>query len=317
MDFLDCSIIIPTYNTCAITLQCIRSLKQSPPRIPHEIIVVDNHSSDETVRRLAQEFPDIQLIQNAANLGFSKACNLAAKKARGRYLCFLNSDTSQGGLAVDRLVSWLEKNPGTGIAGPELHSPDGSLIQMSWVWNPILEGELFQQYLAPYSLRRWEFKRRCVAWLQRKSRHVSIICGACLMIRRKAYDAIGGFDENFELYFEDSDLCYRCGRAGWKNDFVADAKITHHLGQSTTTLGSWTVTSLIYQQSHLAYYRKHAPFWALWLLKAYLLLKWLRLRYVVAFKEKEGRERSVPYCRAYLRIIFELQKITLEEGVPQ
>ena len=81
------------------------------------------------------------------------------------------------------------------------------------------------------------------------------------MIRRTAYDQIQGFDENFELYFEDSDLCYRCGKAGWEIDFLTDAKITHHLGGSTQ--GSWTVTSLIYQQSHLAYYRKHylLPYW--------------------------------------------------------
>jgi GT2 family glycosyltransferase len=183
---------------------------------------------------------------------------------------------------------------------------------MSWVWNPILAGELFQQYLAPYSLRRSAFKRRCVGWLQRKSRHVSIICGACLMIRRKAYDDINGFDEDFELYFEDSDLCYRCRQTGWKIDFVSEAKITHALGQSTR--GSWTVTSLIYQQSHLEYYRKHAPVWSVWLLKAYLLMKWLRLRRVVR-SEKEDREQSIPYCRAYLRMIFEKEKVTLEKGI--
>ena len=202
----------------------------------------------------------------------------------------------------------------SGIAGPELRSPEGRLIQMSWVWNPILVGEIFQQYLAPYSLRESAFKRRCVAWLQRKSRHVSIICGACLMIRREAYDQIRGFDEDFELYFEDSDLCYRCDRAGWDIDFVAEAKITHHLGKSTR--GGWTITSLIYQQSHLAYYRKHASRGAVWLLKIYLLLKWVRLRYVV-WAEKEERARSIPYCNAYLRIIFGHAIITLEQGVPK
>jgi len=186
------------------------------------------------------------------------------------------------------------------------------LIQMSWVWNPILAGELFQQYLAPYSLRESAFKRGCVAWLQRKTRHVSIICGACLMIRRKAYDSIGGFDEDFELYFEDSDLCCRCRMAGWEIDFVAEAKITHRLGQSTQ--GSWTVTSLIYQQSHLAYYRKHASIYALWLLKCYLVIKWLRLRYVV-WRQKQARDQSFAYCRAYWSIIFEREKVTLERGI--
>src|SRR5258708_18033038 len=147
---------------------------------------------------------------------------------------------------------------------------------MCWVWNPILAGELLQQYLAPYSLRESAFRRACVAWLQRTSRHVSIICGACLMIRREAFDQIRGFDEEFELYFEDSDLCLRCKESGWKIDFVAESKIVHHLGQSTH--GSLHSTSLIYQQSHIAFYLKHSPLWADYLLKFYLLLKWARLR---------------------------------------
>jgi GT2 family glycosyltransferase len=310
---MDCSIIIPTFNTRQSTVECVRSLRQAPPRISHEIIVVDNNSSDDTTAVLAREFPDIHLIRNPANLGFSKACNRAAKLAGGRYICFLNSDTMNTGSGIDLLVDWLDDHPRTAIAGPELRAPDNRLIQMSWVWNPILAGELFQQYLAPYSLRESAFRRACVAWLQRKSRHVSIICGACLMIRREAYEDIRGFDEDFELYFEDSDLCYRCHQAGWDIDFVPRAKITHHLGMSTR--GSWTATSLIYQQSHLAYYRKHAPGWALGLLKAYLLMKWLRLRFVV-WSEKESREQSLPYCRAYFRMIFEREKIFLDQGIP-
>jgi N-acetylglucosaminyl-diphospho-decaprenol L-rhamnosyltransferase len=311
---MDCTIIIPTFNTRAITLDCIRNLRKAAPRISHEIIVVDNNSTDDTTPALSQEFPELQVMRNSENVGFSKACNRAAKEAKGRYLCFLNSDTVNAGAAIDRLVQWFEEHPKTGIVGPELRSPDNHLIQMSWVWNPILAGELFQQYLAPYSLRRSSFKRNCVAWLQRKSRHVSIICGACLMMRREAYDQIGGFDEDFELYFEDSDLCYRCRQAGWEIDFVADAKITHHLGQSTR--GSWSVTSLIYQQSHIAYYHKHTSRWTVWLLKLYLLCKWARL-YVVTRREKENREQSIPYCRAYLKMIFERRKYTLAEGIPR
>jgi len=313
MNALHCSIIIPTYNTCEMTLECLRTLTESPPRASHEIIVVDNNSTDGTVDAVRRQFPQIHCLHNPGNLGFSKACNRAAKETRGAFLCFLNSDTIHAGPAIDKLLQWFRDHPHTGIAGPELRSTDDQLIQMSWVWNPILGGELVQQYLAPYSLKESAFKRGCVGWLQRKSRHVSIICGACLMIRREAYDQIEGFDENFELYFEDSDLCYRCGKTGWDIDFVAEAKIMHHLGQSTT--GSWTVTSLIYQQSHLAYYRKHAASWAVWLLKVYLTLKWLRLRYV-AFIEKGGREKSLPYCRAYWRMITEHEKATLEKGIP-
>src|ERR1700733_3582482 len=132
---IDCSIIIPTFNTCQITLECLRHLKQSPPQAKHEIIVIDNNSCDGTAAAISREFPEILLLQNPANLGFSKACNRAAKKAQGRYLCFLNSDTLNAGKAIDQLVTWLNEHPQTGIAGPELRSPDNQLIQMSWVWN--------------------------------------------------------------------------------------------------------------------------------------------------------------------------------------
>src|SRR5690242_13371337 len=110
MDTLQLSIIIPTFNTCSVTLQCVKSLRDNPPQASHEIIVIDNHSADDTVARLSREFPDIMLLRNESNLGFSKACNRAAKAARGQFLCFLNSDTHNGKMAIDTLVEWLKSH---------------------------------------------------------------------------------------------------------------------------------------------------------------------------------------------------------------
>src|SRR5690242_16350290 len=144
---MDCSIIIPTYNTAALTLACLRDLQDTPSRYSREIIVVDNASTDGTPKQIAAEFPEIRLISNRQNLGFSKACNLGAHQAKGHYLCFLNSDTRRVQEGIDILKDWLDKHPKTGIVGPELRSGSHQLIQMSWVWNPVLVGELFQQYL--------------------------------------------------------------------------------------------------------------------------------------------------------------------------
>ena len=110
---IDCSIIIPTFNTCNLTLQCIRDLRQTPSHSSHEIIVIDNNSTDDTAAMICREFPDIMLMRNPLNLGFSKACNRAAKMANGKTLCFLNSDTSNAGAAIDQLYQWLEKHPKT------------------------------------------------------------------------------------------------------------------------------------------------------------------------------------------------------------
>jgi GT2 family glycosyltransferase len=162
-------------------------------------------------------------------------------------------------------------------------------------------------------VHRSRFRQFLIRRLQQRSGRVPSISAACLMIRRDAFEQIRGYDNDFELYFEDSDLCLRCSEAGWQIDFVSDAKIVHHLGQSTR--GSWNSTSLIYQQSHIAFYRKHVSAWAVSALKLYLLLKWARLRWV-ASREREDKNRAMAYCSTYLRMIFEKEKITLEDGIP-
>lgn len=312
---IGCSIIIPSYNTAPLTLRCIQRIQTYPPSRPYEIIVVDNHSSDETPERVRATHPDVLVVRHEANLGFSKACNAGVRRAGGRYILFLNSDTEAVENSFDRLLHWLDTHPGTGIVGPELISGQDRVLQMSWVWNPILGGELIQQYFAPYVVRHSALRQRLIRWLQRQSCTVPSICGACLVIRRETFEQVNGFDENFELYFEDSDLCLRCIQRGWRIDFVAEAKIVHHLGQSSK--GDWSATSLIYQQSHIAFYRKHAPRWAMPLLKTYLLLKWIKLSLRAKWREAvRGDFKSVRYCRAYLKMIRESAKVTLEAGIP-
>ena len=176
-----------------------------------------------------------------------------------------------------------------------------------------MAGELIQQFFAPYIVRGSKLRQFLIRLLQKRSRRVPSICGACLMIRREAFDQIRGFDEDFELYFEDSDLCWRCIKAGWRIDFDADAKVIHHLGKSTS--GSWSLTSLIYQQSHITFYRKHAPVWGVQFLKLYLMLKWLRLLRIA--RRDPGEAKQGPhYVQAYWKVIHEKTKITLEKGLP-
>jgi GT2 family glycosyltransferase len=309
---MDVSIIIPSFNTVKLTAACLRDLLDRPPRRSHEIIVVDNGSTDGTLEKIRSDFDNIRLIANPDNLGFAKACNLGAHESSGRYLCFLNSDTVNGGQAMDTLVEWLETHPQTGIAGPELRASDSQLGQMSWLLNPVLAGEIWGKFLSPNSIRNSPIKNYFVTLLHRASRPVPIITGASLMIRREAFEQINGFDENFELYFEDCDLCRRCRKAGWGIDFVKAAKVTHYVGQSST--GSWNLTSLVYQQSHIRYYRKHASTISVYLLRFFLLAKWLRLQYQ-ARHEKDDSARTLAYCRAYRQVIREHRRITLAEGI--
>lgn len=310
---MDISIVIPSFNTVELTTACLRDLLAQPPRRPHEIIVVDNGSSDGTAETIRRDFGNISLIANPGNWGFSKACNLGARETSGRYICFLNSDTVQGGRAMDDLAAWLENHPKTGIVGPELYSSAKHPGQMSWQWYPLLAGEIWARLLAPHSIRDSPLKNYLVTVLQRKSRPVPMVTGASLMIRREVFARLHGFDENFELYFEDGDLCRRCRQAGWEVDFVKTAKVIHQVGQSS--LASWKLISLVYQQSHIAYYRKHASPLSVQLLKCYLYLKWL-CRCIRA-KHESGDPTKSAYCRAYRKVIREEGRITLAGGIAQ
>jgi len=305
---IDCSIVIVTFNTRELTLACIRDLIDHPAQRRCEIIVVDNASSDGTAEFIKQQFPSVNVLSQTSNGGFSKGCNTGAKQAKGPYLCFLNSDTMAAGQALDPLMQWMDNHPDCAVVGPEFRSETHDLIQMSWGWDPILFNELIQQYFAPYSLRRSAYKRRIVDWLQRKTRPVQILCGACLVVRREAFELIGGFDERFELYFEDSDLCRRLRENGKRIVFYADAHVIHHLGQSTKE--SWSLTPLVYRQSQIYFYRKHGPAGSIFFLKIYLILRWIRL-WVKSFFMQGDTDRIRTYLKLFWVIIREKEKILL------
>lgn len=308
---VEISLIIPTYNTRDITLACIEDLLQRPPNVSHEIIVVDNNSTDETAELVREKFPSIQVVANTLNEGFGRACNQGASKAKGRFLCFLNSDTLRAGEAVDTLLAWMETHPKTGLAAPRFETPEGLIQQMSWGWSPVLFGELIQQYFAPYALRRSRWKTGLAKHLQKKSRSVEIVCGACMVMRRNVFDQINGFDPTFELYFEDSDLSVRTHQAGWNVDFCAEARVVHHLGQSSR--GSWGLTPLVYRQSQIRYYHKHAPRWSLPLLRIYQCSKWLRIRLLLIFT-REKRSRIERYLTLFWDVIWEKRTLRLSEN---
>jgi O-antigen/teichoic acid export membrane protein/GT2 family glycosyltransferase len=303
------SIIIPTYNTRDLTVACLHGIRRYPPAGRYEVIVVDNNSGDRTFDEVRRLFPDVKAVRNSGNLGFARACNRGAQLAHGDYFLFLNSDTEPLEGTFDILINWVKNHPQTAVVGPELWGPVQTMIQMSWSWDPLLGAEILQRYFAHPNIRHSRFKQRLIRHLQRKPRAVPFICGACMLIRRSVFDELEGFDETFELYFEDSDLCRRCVQVGWDIEFIPQAKVIHHLGQSTK--GAWNMPSLIYQQSHITYYRKHAP-WSMVFLKAYLVLKWVRI-WVESRFEKSDRSRARTYSQWYLRMIFGSLKVSLDD----
>lgn len=246
---MDLTIIIVSWNTKALLAQCLASLQAYPLAAPHETIVVDNGSRDGSPQMVSAQFPHVQLIRNEDNRGFSQANNQAMRLARGKYILLLNPDTELHAHTLDRLVRFLDENPTAGAAGARILNPDGSL-QHSCSPAPTLLNE----WLHLFHLDR-ERRQGMAGWPLDTPRQVDTLLGACLMFRRELIEQIGFLDEDYFMYSEEVDYCYRLRRAGWTLHWVPEATIVHYGGQSTQQIATEMFLQLY--QNKLLYFRKH------------------------------------------------------------
>lgn len=213
------SIIIPVFNKAEFTFQCLRSLFREVDSTKNEIIIVDNASSDETARMLAQMGNRIRVIRNHENLGFVEACNLGAKAARGKYLVFLNNDTIVQAEWLEALVKTVEADETVGAVGSMLIFPDGKMQEAGGiVWNDGT-AHLYGYGESPEDLR-FNFQRE-----------VDYCSGASLLISKALFDSFGGFDMRYApAYYEDTDLCMTVRAANRKVVFQPLSKAIHFEG---------------------------------------------------------------------------------------
>lgn len=228
---LDLSVIIVNYNTRDMTLECLRTLIGRLEGLSTEVLLVDNGSSDGSADAVASAFPTVKLIRSNHNLGFGAGNNMALRQSSGKYFLLLNSDAFPRPGALPALVQYLEKNPDVGVVGPRLLNADGSL-QIScfrypsparaWLENLAISS-LFRSHPKIGDYRRWPHDtERAVDW----------VIGACLLVRREVYEKVGGFDERFFMYAEETDWQARIRDAGWKIGFTPAAEVTHLAGAS-------------------------------------------------------------------------------------
>ena len=229
---IELSTIIVSYNTRALTLRCIQTLcDDTPIDASHEVFVVDNASADGSADAVEQRFPDVRVVRSVTNVGFGPANNQAIAAARGRQILLLNSDAFVHANAISRMSACLDAHPDVGVVGPKLLNADGTLQPSVWPFpSPcrrwIEAIGLSRLFATSWSLRDW---RR---WSHDVAANVPWAIGACLMIRRDAIDAVGGFDESFFLYGEETDLQRRIADAGWRVRFLPAAIATHIAGGS-------------------------------------------------------------------------------------
>lgn len=231
---MDVSVIIINYNVRPFLQNALTSLRKSLETISAEIIVVDNASTDGSVEMIQSSFPDIKLIVNTRNAGFGSANNTAMKIASGRYFLLLNPDTLVQENTVSVMVEFFDKHAEVGIAGCQVLNPDGSLqlacrrsFPTPWVAFTKVTGlsslfpdsSLFGKYNLTYRDPEQSYE-------------VDAISGSFMFLRREVYAQTGGFDEQFFMYGEDLDLCYRVQQLGWKVSYVHSTKIIHYKGES-------------------------------------------------------------------------------------
>lgn len=261
------SIIIVSWQSKDFLSQCLRSIYQTAPGLPREIIVVDNNSSDGTVEQIQKEFPLVKIISNKENLGFARANNQGIAMAQGQYLLLLNPDTVLNPEALRRLFDFVAAHPRCGVAGPQLLNPGGS-FQVSCRHFPSLLTAISSGLVkAEKPLKR--------------EKEVDFVQGACMLIREKVIEDIGGLDESSFLFAEEIDYCWRARKAGWQVFSLPAAQVIHYGGQSTK---KWADPGEVDRQAYIStlkFYKRHHNFLAfrlfyflIWLSIIMKLVKW-------------------------------------------
>ncbi|MDX2114089.1 MAG: glycosyltransferase family 2 protein [Planctomycetota bacterium] len=229
------SIVVVSFNTRQMTLECLRSVFGETRDTSFELIVYDNASSDGSADAIAAEFGErVRLLRSAENLGFARANNEAAKLAAGRYLLLLNPDTVVLRGAIDRLVEFARRRPEAGIWGGRTLFADGSLNPTSCWSRQTLWSVLCRASGLSGTFRRSSFfnPEAMGAWERDSERRVDIVTGCFFLIERTMWEKLGGFDPAFFMYGEEADLCLRARRLGVRPMITPDAEIVHYGGAS-------------------------------------------------------------------------------------
>lgn len=231
---MDLSIIIVNWNSVHYLKQCIASILAWTTDLTYEIVVVDSASFDGCGEMLRQHFPQVRFIQSDKNLGFARSNNRGYAASRGRSLLFLNPDTELVAPTVNILHDRLRALPDAGAVGCRLLNADRSvqtscLQAFPTILNQLLDSELMRSWL-PKS-RLWG--NAALFSDEDGPKEVEAISGACMMMKRSTFETAGLFTEDYFMYAEDMDLCYKIRRAGYRNYYVPDATAIHFGGGST------------------------------------------------------------------------------------
>jgi GT2 family glycosyltransferase len=271
---MELSIVIVSYNTKEMLRNCLRSLPAATEGLSIETFVVDNASPDGSAEMVRLEFPEVHLIANTENAGFTRGNNQALKLCTGQYIVLLNPDTEAEPGSLTLLARYLEAHPEVGAVGPKLlntdgsNQPNGRRFPTPWIeflghsglakWN-------MRGYNLRYQYQREDFD---IEW------ETDQVTGACLMLPRAVLEKVGVLEEAFYMYYEETELCWRIKQAGWKVMYVPQSRVVHHW-MGSARQRSKAMTRQLYK-SAIIYYRKTAGFPQQLTMRGVVAIGWLR-----------------------------------------
>lgn len=281
-------IVLVSYNTAEYTKRAIASVYEETTETSFRIIMVDNNSKDNTVELIAAEFPDVEIIQTGANLGFAGGVNIGTKASNSEYVLLLNPDTVILEGAIDKLFEYAQKTPKAGIWGGVTLNNDLSLNP-----NNARARLSFKTLLFSALGLSKAFNKSCFfnhdnygCWDRKSEREVDVVTGCFFLTLRHLWEDLNGLDETFFMYAEEADYCIRAIKIGYQPRVTPDAKIIHHGGVSEANL-SGKMLKLLKGKSELI--NKHAKTWEKpihkGLLQLHVLNKLLSLKLISIFKK--------------------------------
>lgn len=312
---MDLSICILTRNQPKLLSCCVASCIAEIERagIKGEIIVIDNASSDQYPQKVAAPFPNVRIIRNEENLGFSAGNNKAIRASRGCFVLILNDDAimQQGSLGL--MLRKLESDIRIGAVGPKLLNPDGSpQVEMTNKRFPSLRAVFCMLTRLDRLMHKFKFTRDLFILTRDPDRSgdAEHLAGACLLLRREALDAVGLFDEGFYFWYEDGDLCYCLKEKGWRVYYLAESEVLHWGSSSFKTTRRPEKAAMAFN-STLYYFKKHSAGPKVLLVRAVLVLILVaRLPVVAALeissndsKRREWKNTTREYWRLIRRLV--------------
>ena len=297
------SVIIVSWNVRDLLDKCLASLckaaaglAQSERENPQiEIIVVDSASEDGSVDMVRRKYPQAAVLPQKENIGFTRGSNIGLAHAQAPYFLLLNPDTELGDDALLQMLAYMDQHPDAGILGPHTLNTDGSHQSTRRRFPTLMTGLFESSWLSAYAPASVEARYRMLDTADDAILEADWVQGSAMMARRGLYEAIGGLDEGFVMYYEELDWCKRAKAAGWKVVYHGQAWITHHGGKSSQQAVAFQ--QIQFHTSKLRYFRKHHGYSHYLILRAVIWLQFLWQLLLEGGKGAFGHKRQLRFAR--------------------